>query len=136
MSKAQIITIRPDGTAYGLRCKDGIDLRKFGKVETVRTTDILFDEKYQKYYFKFLRGELKGVWYSKAVMGRLLLENPEKSELDSVPISDSDDWMVELYDSREFARQGVYLFDEYEDAVAEEIRVVNKLRKLHGEDIV
>jgi hypothetical protein len=116
MVMMQRITIMPDGSAMGLRSKGGVDLRSMGEVSTVRTTDIKFDEDSQKWFFEFLNGKLGGCVYCGTMSLNELGEEP-KMDL----ICD---------------RSGIYLFQEYEEAVVEEIRVVNKLRSLYGKDIV
>jgi hypothetical protein len=123
----QTITINTQGGAFGLRSKKGFDLRSMGKVKTQRTTDIRMDENSQMWYFVFLTGDIQSNQYNRKLRAALLEEAARESD---TYVTD------ETKEDYEGAEEGTFLFQDYEQAVKEEIRVVNKLRSLNGSGIV
>lgn len=109
----QQISISPVGGLLSLNFKQkGIDLRKFGKADIRRTTEILWDTDRQQWYVKFLQGRRAGT-----CMTNLTLVQAQKSPQSNPHVNTADSTIY---------------FDEYEDAVAEEIRTVQGLRKYYG----
>jgi len=102
----QVVTIHPDGSISGLQRKQGLDLRKFGKAQIERTSDIVWSEDEQKWWVKFLRVE-----------GYLYISTGLMYKAFDIPAS----FCVLTSEQIEF-------FDEYEQAVYAEIKVLDYLR--------
>lgn len=110
----QVITFKPDGTIEGLQFKSkGIDLRKFGRAKIERTSDIIFDEDSQKYSIKFLHGTIAGQ------TARLM----HAKFFDCVPALEA---MMGPFGDAE--ARTVLLFDEYDQAVAVEVLLIQSAR--------
>lgn len=112
----QVITFRPDGSIDGLQFKGkGIDLRRFGSAKITRTTDILFDEASQKWTIKFLHGTCTGqtaaVWHAQRFECMIELEAMFRPLRSDEP------------------RDTVLAFEEYEQAVAVEVLLLQAARK-------
>jgi hypothetical protein len=99
----QVITVNRDGSLEGLqvRSKDkGLDLRSFGKASINRYSDIVWNEEFQKWSIKILHGPLKDEFLTK-------------------------EWHSLIVNKKFTYCDDVILFDEYEEAVAEEIKFYN-----------
>ena len=115
----QVITVRPDGSIFGLQHKRGrgIDLRAFGPAKIERATLIEWEEKHQAWFIR---------WTEEAGM--------------DIPLWDSETFnnvMVgwERFNGRvcpEYIEgcwtSEVILFHDYEDAVAAEIAVIQAMQ--------
>lgn len=114
----QLITIAADGSISGLQMKKGkgLDLRQFGPVSIIRSTEIEWDEKKQKWFVHFLRGEMSG----KTLTGTMLVGD------ETTPVPG-------IAGIRE---DGTLLFDDYDTAVAAEVVMIQHFRKAHGRDFV
>lgn len=102
----QVISISPEGVMQSLRRKkgQGLDLRQFGTAEVKRVSEIIFDDAAQKFYVQFLEGALAG----RKLTYTLYTAVTEKT-------------------TRFINSQPVMLFDEYEDAVAAEVEVLDTM---------
>lgn len=71
----QLITVRPDGSLFGLKHKKGrgVDLTKFGKAKVKRVTLIEWDEDYQEWYIKWIDTAKR--WTTKFIMDSVLPES-------------------------------------------------------------
>ena len=104
--RVQVISISPNGALEALRAKkgQGLDLRQFGQAEVKRVSEILFDDKAQKFYVSFLEGQLAG-----RILTPALYTAATGKPTAALP--------------------GKMLFDDYEDGVAAEVEVLDALRK-------
>jgi len=114
---SQIITIKPDGSMFGLDHKNkGIQLKEFGPANTERVTLVEWDELYQRWTIEWFRRRNDTTW------------TPE--EFKAVGLTH------ELFHGEQFEtmmdRTGIetpVYFAEYEDAVAAEVAVIQRLQK-------
>jgi len=113
----QVITIRPDGSLFGLQHKrgKGVDLRGFGHAEIKRVTLIVWDAKSQHWYIRFNDERVDGrINKGQGTWGTDLFHAAG----------------VNYHDYR--GTRGflsTILFRDYEDAVDAEIAVVQSLQK-------
>ena len=101
----QLITVRPDGSLFGLKHKKGrgVDLTKFGKAKVKRVTLIEWDEDYQEWYIRWADSDER--WTTKFIMDSVLPH-------------------TKLPEGEEIA-----YFEDYDDAVETEILVIQSLTK-------
>lgn len=107
----QVITIDENGVIEGLMHKRGtaVDLRLFGEAAIERVSLVEFDETKQKFFVRFLKG---------ALAGRIL----------SHPLYAMATGVAQSFKAKEYTM----LFDDYEDAVAAEVTVLNGLQRLES----
>ncbi len=101
----QVITIGADGSIQGLMRKTGLDLRQFGKADIERVSLVTFNTEAQKFFVEFIAGPLQGrvlthTLYAACTGKRVSFK----------------------------AAKPTMLFDDYEDAVAAEIEVLDGYR--------
>lgn len=103
-----VISIDENGELQSLMHKrgTGVDLREFGTPEIERVSLVEFDNKVKKFFVRFLKGPL----------ANRVLTYPLYSAATGFPV-------VFLNN------QPVMFFDDYEDGVSAEIRVLDALRK-------
>ena len=106
----QVITISADGSLSGLQRKkgQGVDLRSFGKAEIRRVSEIQWDEQEQRWAISAHLDGSAWVTLTRGIYGAygVLLPTVQFRETD-----------------------GALLFPDYDDAVSEEIRFLDFLRK-------
>lgn len=102
----QVIVIDQDGSLSGLMRKqsEGIDLRSFGEAKVERASLIEFDEAAQKFYVKFLLGDLTD---RKLTYGLYAAAMQKAVHHELVP--------------------QVMFFDQYEEGVEKEIETLNAI---------
>lgn len=109
----QVITIRPDGSVFGLDHKRrGLQLRELGRAETTRVTLIEWSEKEQAWFIQwtqFSEGQSTG--------GRWTYQRFHSAMVNYSQFNGTLLW------------DGVVYFHDYEDAVAAEVAVVQALQK-------
>lgn len=108
MKNEQVITIDLDGSMESLRQKkgEGVDLRTFGVAVMERVSEIVLDEKTQKYKVHLLTAPFNG--------------------------RDMTNYLYGIVMYCDFSLKTAFapkLYDEYEDAVAGEIGFLNAVRK-------
>ena len=107
----QIITIKPDGSIFGLDHKrKGLDLREFGKASTRRETLIEWSEENQKWFIEWATGDRRS-WTHQMI---------REQTGDEIPFEVAPDDEENL--------TGVLLWNDYEDAVKAEVAVIQKLQ--------
>ena len=109
--RTQVITIRPDGALFGLAHKkgQGLDLRPLGHADIQRATLIEWDGERQRWFIR---------WESESAAWTY------ETWKESMP------WNVSLPVCCEvFENDGPLYFQEYEDAVAAEIAVIQSLQR-------
>lgn len=107
----QIISIRQDGTVFGLHFKSkGLDLTKLGPVEIRRVSEIEWDQREQRWFIRPLHEDM-----------------PERDGLRLGTLQGSIAEQVELL-SVSAAEDGRALFAHYEEAVAAEVAFIQWLR--------
>lgn len=109
----QVVTIHPDGTMSGLQRKagQGLDLRQFGPVDIERASQIVWSAERQAWFIELQMRPFTGQQVSAtlwALAGYTVW--PEEAH---APSTHPDDPM---------------LFDDYDDAVRVEIRLLDGLR--------
>jgi hypothetical protein len=116
----QIITIRPDGSLFGLQHKrgKGVDLRKLGPASIRRETIIEWDEEHQAWFIGWTEetGRDASMW------------DTEEFEEAGVSWTRFGGWVCHGYLAGSWISE-VILFKDYEDAVEAEIAVVQSLQK-------
>lgn len=90
----------------------GFDLTEIGNVRKERTTDIKWDTDNQQWFIHFLTGKRAGTNYT---------------------MHDSLEFLKGLSDQDNLSEEGILLWDEYDDAVQEEIRIVQAMREADPE---
>jgi len=115
----QLITINPDGSIEGLQVKKGrgVDLRQFGTANIERITNIEWAAEEQKWFIRFLLGELAGCLASANVVRATAgyIENlPCPNPNLTAPVNGTP---------------GTLLWDDYDDAVKAEIAIIQAARK-------
>ena len=105
----QVITIGPSGQISGLQRKpgQGIDLRQFGMAEIKRASEIEWIESKQQWAVRCLRGRYAGLFIA-------LIHNGD----DVLSILASD--------------HPVFLYNDYDTAVAHEIEALDYVRVKYG----
>jgi len=107
----QLITIRPDGSITGLDFKRaGLDLRKLGKAQTERVSEVTFAEERQQWLVQYVA--LPGM------QGNMTLFNVAQSKADLSKLT----YFIG-------APANTLYFPDYEDAVAAEVAVIQGLRE-------
>lgn len=124
MSK-QSIFIGPNGAVTSLRVapSKGLSLQRVAKAQIDRVSDIRFDEDTQQFYIVFLSAPLpgardnhRGEWTVPESL--CVLENEHGKYIShQAPLS-------------------IHYFEEYEEAVAREVELINELRAQHGADFI
>lgn len=109
----QVISISPEGVVSGLQHKkdQGLDLRQFGRAEIVRASEVVWDDRWQKWRVEFREGA--GQYAGTILSPQQLSALGVASQLPAYSVC------VIL---------NAVLFDEYDDAVKAEIAVLNTLR--------
>jgi hypothetical protein len=112
----QVLTISPDGTIAGLQVKPGkgFDLRQMGRALITRASEVLFSEAKQQWYVEVRDGR---------AAGRLIDQEMVASALawDRLPMGTLTATVRDV--------ENVLVFEEYDDAVAAEIAVLDGLRE-------
>lgn len=111
MVTQQKVFIKKDGTIEGLQVKKGkgIDLRQFGKAKIERASEIVWNEKLQKWFIKVLVGRFKNRVLTTGMFSTYTKSNDISSLVDK-----------EMY------------FEDYEDAVKKEIAFLDSVRTIFG----
>jgi hypothetical protein len=115
----QVITVRPDGSIFGLQHKrgQGIDLRKFGHAEVKRATIIEWDQHNQEWFIR---------WVSEDALLHGLSWDYDTFKNAQVNYEDFQGQAVaELSDDE---GDFVVYFQDYEDAVAAEVAVIQAMQ--------
>lgn len=136
----QLIQIGADGSVTALRpSKGGLDISRLGQARTVRSTDIVWSVEYQQWTVLLLREKDSRPWWE-----RWLLRKPQA-------FLDAHRWFVAFSGVRDlilsvahqcgidpeayrFGRDGLLLFDSYEDAVRAEVVYIQRMREVYGPD--
>lgn len=106
------IQFLPDGAVHFTRSPEALALFEGHPKRIERMTEILFDEKKQRYFIKFLKGPC---------VGEILAEGYPYDHPDAVPTVEGR--------SDGYAPDPAAMFDTYEQAVMAELRAVDKLRQ-------
>lgn len=107
----QVITIKPDGSLFGLDHKeDGVDLRRFGKAQIRRETLIQWSEERQMWFIKWFKETPHIAWTATLWQETMPWDEALPACANMFPGDDT-----------------IY-FVSYKDAVAVEVRVVQQLQ--------
>jgi hypothetical protein len=141
----QVVIIGPSGSVSGLVHRGkGLDLTQFGKAEIVRATLIEWDSDKQKW---FIKSEPSGeVWTQKKISESLLFSTGREpgayqwawfGQWDGVAIGrTSGGRPIKAHCFTPDVRDSVLYFDDYDDAVAVEVSVIQalQLRSAHRKE--
>ncbi len=117
--KTQVITIAPDGSLVGLdHKKKGLDLRQFGRAEIKRVTLIEWSETQQQWFIRW--DESRVLWKAR----EFVEAGVEFTAFNGVACAHQLEEGVEP----------LILFNDYDDAVAAEVAVIQALQ-LKGEEV-
>ena len=107
----QVLSINSHGEISGLRmpANVGLDLRRFGKIKVERVSEIVLGDETQCYYVYFIAGPLKG-----EVLDTLIWNEAQGHDA-KAPVGGT-------------ILGGHIYFEQYEDAVAAEVAVLNRFR--------
>lgn len=122
----QLITIDERGAVSGLQFKSGkgLDLRKLGRAEIIRSSLIEWSEAFQMWYIKLLHFK-KSEELGELVTDRLWAHGlGEEAPLPA------------QCRCNERGDDGILFFEEYEDAVTAEVELIQALRLKFGDDSV
>jgi hypothetical protein len=113
---AQVITVRPDGSLFGLDHKrKGLQFRQLGRAETRRETLIEWDAELQAWYIEWFTGPRKGQRWTTSMVPPDLRDNTTQERVYSGTMLNAIAW-----------------FADYEDAVVAEVAVVQGLQRQGG----
>lgn len=119
----QLITIDKDGVVTGLQMKrgKGLDLRTLGVAKIERSSLIEWSDLYQKWYIKFLNGKMANRVACVSIA-------------DDAGMADKvgESAIAFHFELETVAERSAYLFDDYEDAVIAEVKLIQALRIKHG----
>ncbi len=120
----QLITVGPDGSLFGLDHKSkGLNLRSLGRGETKRATLVEFDEELQMWYIRWEGQRSNEVWTYNTVWDPQGLIRGELCK--HPPFS-----AVKAYTGADNKPDNIPLWENYEDAVAAEVEVIQKMQTL------
>ncbi len=104
----QLITVRPDGSLFGLQHKKGkgVDLTKLGRASVKRVTMIEWDEDVQQWYIRWIDSD--DPWTVRFMLDSLLPDKDKQNPL-------AGNWTA--------------YFEDYDLAVKAEVDVVQSLTK-------
>jgi hypothetical protein len=115
----QVITVRPDGSIFGLQHKrgQGIDLRQFGHAEVKRATIIEWDQHKQEWFIRWVSEDalLDGLSWDYDTFKNAQVNYEDFQGQAVAELSDDEGDFV------------VY-FQDYEDAVAAEVAVIQAMQ--------
>lgn len=115
--KTQLITIDPFGGAESLQFKGtGVDLREMGSVEIQRVSDVVFDSALQRWTVKLLLGEKAGL----PLTAHMVEKARSHAEAEGIPFTP--------FSFEKRGRRSLATFQEYDDAVAAEVLVIQWAR--------
>jgi hypothetical protein len=107
----QVLTISPTGEVSGLQRKpgQGFDLRKLGKAQIERVSEIVWDEENQNWFISILRG-----FFADRLVSSVLWAAYVSETLPGAGCTIRDD--------------GVLLFEDYDQAVKAEVEFLDRAR--------
>ena len=114
----QVVTIGSDGTVAGLQHKPGkgFDLRKLGKADIQRASEVVWDADHQEWRVEFREGAGK---YAGEILTDLIAQEA---------LGHTWERQFPLLGLTRAGNARIFGFLEYDDAVAAEIKVLDGLR--------
>jgi hypothetical protein len=113
----QVISFKADGSIKGLQLKaKGLDLRNFGNASIKRATEIEWWEDSQRWAIRFLQGKLKGTYATRYLCTVFNVDLDNRERLKVV--------------------KSVLLFEDYDNAVAMEVELLQAMMKSGKESYV